>query len=419
MIIYPAIELRQGRCTRLHPDNPNAEIVFSEDPVAMARHWVAEGAEWLYVVNLDGVVGATQAQLSALHRPPSIWIKRPGADKPASPEADLLRQLPVNLQKLRAICQAVAVSIQFGGGLRTLDDIQLVLGLGAQRVVLGTIALENPELVSLALEQWGADRIVVSIDACEGKVATHSWKSVSQVDAIDLGYRMHAIGIKRVLYSDINCNGGVNGVNIEASARLGDITDLYVIANGGVAGLHDIERLKAYEHYNIDGVVISQALYTEELKLRDAIDMGHQPLRRRSAGVIPYRLHEGRVEFLLLFNLFFEQWQFPRGGIQDHEDDQHCARREFAEETGLPILKFHEECRTVLQYTASIRNYEIARTIVYYLAEVGSQEVQLGHEDHCEARWLSAYECWELLTETSPEQLPALDAAVAYLNLEI
>ncbi len=419
MIIYPAIELRQGRCSRLRQGNSKAEAVFSENPVTMAQHWVAEGAEWLYVVNLDGMIGATQAHLNALHRPASIWIKRPGMEKAESPEADLLRHLPVNLQQLRAIRQAVSVPIQFGGGLRTLDDIQLVLELGAARVVLGTVALENPDLVALALEQWGADRIVVSIDACEGKVATHGWKSVSQVDAIDLGYRMHAIGIKRVIFSDINCNGGVNGVNVEASARLGDITDLFVIANGGVADLQDIERLKAYEHYNIDGVVIGQALYTEHLSLGDAVALGHQALRRRSAGIIPYRLHEGRVEFLLLFNLFFEQWQFPRGGIQEQEDEQQCARREFDEETGLPILKFHEACRTVLQYTASIRNYEIERTIVYYLAEVGSQEVQLGHEDHCEARWLTAYECWELLTETSPEQLPALDAAVAYLNLEL
>lgn len=419
MIIYPAIELRQGRCSRLRQGNSNAESLFSENPVTMAQHWVAEGAEWLYIVNLDGMIGATQAHLNALRRPASIWIKRPGAEKPESPEADLLRQLPVNLQQLRAIRQAVKVPIQFGGGLRTLDDIQLVLGLGVERVVLGTVALENPDLVAMALEQWGPDRIVVSIDACDGKVATQAWKSVSQVDAVDLGYRMHAIGIKRVIFSDINCQGGVNQVNVEACARLGDITDLFVIANGGVATLHDIERLKAYEHYNIDGVVLGQSLYTEQLNLGDAVTLGHQPLRRRSAGIIPYRLHEGRVEFLLLFNLFFEQWQFPRGGIQDHEDEQQCAKREFTEETGLPILKFHEECRTVLQYTASIRNYEIERTIVYYLAEVGSQEVQLGDEDHCEARWLSAYECWELLTETSPEQLPALDAAVAYLDLEI
>lgn len=417
MIIYPAIELCQGRCVCLHPDEPSAEAVFSGNPAAMARHWVTEGAEWLHVVNLDGAVGATPAHFHALHRPTTILIKRPGADKPEPPEADLLRQLSTNLQQLRAIRHAVTVPIQFSGGLRTLDDIQLVMELGADRVVLGAIALENPELVELALNQWGAERIVVSIDAQDGKVATQGRKTVLQVDAADVGYRMRAIGVKRILYTDSSRKGISRGVNIEASAHLGDITDLYVIASGEVRGLHDIALLKAHEHYNIDGVVINKALYTGQLDLREAVAMGHQPLRRRSAGIIPYRHQGGRIEFLLLFNLFFEQWQFPRGGVQAQEDDAICARREFAEETGLSILKFHEECRTVLEYTAVIRNYEIERTIVYYLAEAGLQEVHLGHEDHCEARWLSAHEAWELLTETSPEQLPALDAAVAYLKI--
>lgn len=417
MIIYPAIELRQGRCMRLHADDPTAEAAFSENPATMARHWVAEGAEWLHVVNLDGPVGATPAHFQALHRPTTILIKRPGADKPESPEADLLRQLSANLQQLRAIRQAVAVPIQFSGGVRTLDDIQLVMELGANRVVLGAIAMQNPDLVEMALNQWGAERIVVSIDAYDGKVATQGRKAVLQVDAADIGYRMRAIGVKRIIYTDSSRNGMAHGVNIESSAHLGDITDLSVIAGGEVKGLRDIALLKAHEHYNIDGVVINGALYTGNLTLRDAVAMGHQPLRRRSAGIIPYRRHAGRTEFLLLFNLFFEQWQFPRGGVQAQEDDIVCARREFAEETGLSILKFHEDCRTVLEYTAVIRNYEIERTIVYYLAEASSQEVRLGHEDHCEARWLDAHEAWELLTETSPEQLPALDAAMAYLQM--
>lgn len=417
MIIYPAIELHQGRCMRLRSDEPTAEAVFSENPATMARHWVTEGAEWLYVVNLDGAVGATPAHFQTLHRPTTILIKRPGADKPETPEADLLRQLIPNLQQLRAIRHAVKVPIQFGGGLRTLDDIQLVMELGADRVVLGAIALENPDLVEMALNQWGADRIVVSIEAHDGKVATKGRKAILQVDAADVGYRMRAIGVKRILYTDSSHNGASHKVNIESSAHLGDITDLSVIASGEVSTLHDIALLKAHEHYNIDGVVINEALYAGHFHLRDAVTMGHQPLRRRSAGIIPYRFHEGRIEFLLLFNLFFEQWQFPRGGVQTQEDDVSCAKREFAEETGLSILKFHEDCRTVLEYTAIIRSYEIERTIVYYLAEASSQEVQLGHEDHCEARWLPAQEAWELLTETSPEQLPALDAATAYLKI--
>ena len=417
MIIYPAIELRQGRTLPLHLGDPNGEVGFREDPVAVARHWAQAGAEWLYLINLDGPIGATQVHLQALHRPATILIKRPGSDKPEAVEGDLSRQLPVNLQQLRAIRQAVKIPIQFGGGLRTLDDIQLALELGADRVVLGAIATQNPELVELALDQWGADRILVSIEAHKGKVQVQGRKSVVEVDAIDVGYRMHALGIKRVLYSDLSEESTGHGINVAASAHLGDITDLYVIACGNVADLEDIARLKAHEHYNIDGVVINHALYADKLELPAAVALGRQPLRRRSAGIIPYRHHAERIEFLLLFNLFFEQWQFPRGGVHAQEDDESCARREFAEETGLPILKFHEDCRAVLEYTASIRNYEIERTIVYYLAETDLQEVHLGHEDHCEARWLDARETWELLTETSPEQLPALDAAMAYLKI--
>lgn len=417
MIIYPAIELHQGRSRPLHLADPDAAALFTADPVAVAQHWAQQGAEWLYVTNLDGPLNDSAAHLQALHRPVTILVKRPGAEKPITSPADPLHQLPINLQQLRAIRQAVTTPIQFGGGLRTLDDIQLALELGADRVVLGTIAAENPELVELAVEQWGGDRIVVSIEARDGKVQVQGRKAVVEVDAVDVGYRMRALGVKRVLYRDLSADDTSNSINVDASAHLGDITDLQVIACGKIATLDDIVRLKAHEHYNIEGVVLNQALYADKLDLAATIALGHQPLRRRSAGIIPYRQQDERIEFLLLFNLFVEQWQFPRGGVHPQEDEQSCARRNFAEETGLPILKFHEACRAVLEYTATIRNYEIERTIVYYLAETNAQEVQLGHEDHCEARWLDVHETWELLTETSPEQMPALDAAMAYLKI--
>ncbi|MDQ3250113.1 MAG: HisA/HisF-related TIM barrel protein [Chloroflexota bacterium] len=416
MVIYPAIDLRNGRCVRLRQGDPNAETVFGEDPAAIARHWAAQGAEWLHVVNLDGALGATQSQINALYRSPNILIQHPGTDKPTSPQSEMLQQLPINLQRLREIRQAVTVPIQFGGGLRTLEDIRLALELGADRVVLGTAAIENPDLVSKALEKWGAQRIVVGLDARQGKVAIHGWQTTSGVDVAELSHRMHAMGVERVIYTDIERDGLLGGVNVEATARLGDMTDLQVIASGGVASLQDIEQLKAHEHYNIEGVIVGQALYTGHLHLTQAINVGHQPLTRRSAGIVPYRHGIHGPEFLLIFNLFFEQWQFPRGGVHKGETDRHCALREFSEETGLPVEHFHEDCQVVLTYTAQIRHYEIERTIVYYLAQVGSSEIRLGHENHCEARWQNAQETWELLTETSPEQLPALDAALAYLN---
>jgi 8-oxo-dGTP pyrophosphatase MutT (NUDIX family) len=284
--------------------------------------------------------------------------------------------------------------------------------------VIGTAAIENPALVGEALDKWGAERIVVGIDAREGKVATHGWQTTSQVDAVELGHRMKAMGVRRVVYTDIGRDGTLTGVNVEATARLGDITDLHVIASGGVACLEDIEQLKAHEHYNIEGVICGQAIYTGNLALPDAIHVGHRSLVRRSAGIVPFRRTAAGFEFLLLFNLFFEQWQFPRGGVHKGESDQACAVRELNEETGLPIITLHPSCRTELHYMATIRGYEIERTVVYFLAEVGSHNLHLGHENHSEARWLSPDETWTLLTETSPEQLPALEAALAYLRGE-
>jgi phosphoribosylformimino-5-aminoimidazole carboxamide ribotide isomerase len=415
MIIYPAIDLRHGRCVRLRQGDPNAETVFGEDPAAMARHWEGQGAEWLHVVNLDGALGATKSQIDALHRPNNILVHHPGQDRPETSTESLMRQLPVNLQRLHEIRQAVGIPIQFGGGLRTIEDIRLALELGADRVVIGTAAVDNPSLVSQALQLWGSDRIVIGIDARDGMVATHGWQEISSLDAVELGHRMHALGVRRVVYTDISRDGMLSGVNVQATSRLGDITGLRVIASGGVAGLNDIERLKVHEHYNIEGVITGQAIYTDNLDLAAAIEIGHRPLTRRSCGIIPYRQGTDGPEFLLLFNLFFEQWQFPRGGIWRGESDRECALREFAEETGLTVMRFYEECQTILEYTAVIRDHELERTIVYFLAETGPGEIHLGSENHCEARWLAADKAWELLTETSPEQLPALDAAVAYL----
>jgi phosphoribosylformimino-5-aminoimidazole carboxamide ribotide isomerase len=416
MIIFPAIDLRQGRCVRLRQGDPAAETVYSEDPATMARHWAAAGAAWLHVVNLDGALGTTRAQLNTLQRPSSIRIQHPGMDHPETAAEELTRELPVNLRRLREIRRAVDIPIQFGGGLRTLEDIQLVLELGADRVVLGTVAVENPGLVSDALLRWGAERIVVGLDARQGKVATHGWQASSGVDVIELGHRMVALGVRRVVYTDIERDGMLTGVNVEMTTRLGDVTGLKVIASGGVGSLRDIEVLKAHEHYNIEGVIVGQALYRDQLDLTAAIRVGNGPLARRSCGLVPFRRAEQGVEFLLLYNLFFEQWQFPRGGIRPGETDLACARREFAEETGLPVCKIVAECRTELHYTVNIRGYDMERTVVYFLAEIGPGEIRLGHENHCEARWVDGREAWELLTETAPEQLPALDAATEYLS---
>lgn len=416
MIIYPAIDLRGGRCVRLRQGDPNAETVFGDDPAAMARRWAAEGAEWLHVVNLDGALGATRAQLDMLHRAGNVRIQRPGAQAPVAPQAMLDATLPVNLRRLREIRAAVDLKIQFGGGLRNQEDIRLALELGADRVILGTVAINEPQLVSEAMAHWGADRIVISIDARDGKVATHGWQSTSGVDVVELGYRMAALGVKRVLYTDIGRDGMLSGVDVETTSRLGDLTDLKVIASGGVGSIDDIALLKEYEHYNIEGVIVGQALYMGRLDLARAIAVGREPQTRRSAGIIPVRRTEHGYEFLLLYNCFFDQWQFPRGRVMQGESDLETAQREFAEETGLPLDRLHEKCRTTLNYTCFIRSYDIDRTIVYYLGAAGPGEVSFGHINHCEARWVPYAEAWEMLVNTAPEQLPALDAAQGWLR---
>ncbi len=411
MIIYPAIDLRRGRCVRLRQGDPNAETVYSEDPAQMARHWVSQGAEWLHVVNLDG---AFQAAPTASPAAGGAMVRRLN-----DPDDDLPHdQLPINLRCLKRIRQAVSTPIQFGGGLRTLEDIRLVLMLGADRVILGTVAVKQPDLVREAIERWGDERIVVGIDARDGMVAIHGWQETSGLSAVELGHRMKALGVKRVVYTDISRDGMLSGVNVEATANLGDMTELLVIASGGVASMEDIHRLKRHEHYNIEGVITGQAIYTGALDLAEAIRLGHAPLTRRSAGLVPLRRTPDGPQILLLYNPFFEQWQFPRGGVEPGETDLACALREFHEETGLPLARIFEDRTTTLAYTTRVRCYDIHRTIVYFLAEVGPGAVVLGHDNHCESRWCTLAEAKELLMETSPEQLPAWEMAARHLREE-
>jgi phosphoribosylformimino-5-aminoimidazole carboxamide ribotide isomerase len=240
MIILPAIDLRHGRCVRLRQGDPSAETVFGDDPAALAQHWVAQGAQWLHVVNLDGALG-DQAE-----------------DAP-------------NLRRLVEIRRAVAVPIQFGGGLRSLDDVGRALALGATRVVLGTVAVQQPALVGEAIQRFGADQIVAGLDARAGVVATHGWQAVSELDVLTAARHLLALGVERVVYTDIARDGMLAGVNVAATADLARQTGLRVIASGGVRDLEDIRRLLAVADAGIEGVITGQAIYTGSLDLAQAI----------------------------------------------------------------------------------------------------------------------------------------------------
>lgn len=241
MIIYPAIDLRGGRVVRLVQGDPNRQTTYSDDPVSIARRWAESGAAWLHVISLDGTLGE------------------------AAP----------NLETLARLAQ-VGPKVQFGGGLRTLDDIQRAVDAGAVRAILGTAAIKNPELAGEAVARVGEEAVAIALDARGGLVATHGWKEASDWTPIELGSQMARMGVRHILYTDIDRDGGLTGVNIDATVALAEQTGLSVIASGGVASLDDIRALRASG--KVAGVVIGQALYTGAFTLQEALQIGDQGL---------------------------------------------------------------------------------------------------------------------------------------------
>jgi len=238
VIVFPAIDLRGGRCVRLRQGRAEEERVFFDDPVVAARQWIEEGATWLHVVNLDGA----------------------------------FQQDSPNLRVLGRIIGAVEVPVQFGGGLRTLADVEQVLAMGVSRAILGTVAVKAPALMAEAVARFGAECITVSVDARNGQVLTHGWRQASAINALELGLRARWLGLERLIYTDVSRDGMLTGANVQATGDLARRTGLKVIAAGGVASLDDIRRLRGEP--GIEGVVIGQALYSGALSLSEAIEMG-------------------------------------------------------------------------------------------------------------------------------------------------
>lgn len=238
MIVYPAIDLRGGRCVRLQRGDLRAETVFAQDPVKAARRWALEGAQWLHVVNLDGALGQSGAS---------------------------------NLRALERILAEMDLPVQFGGGLRTAADVDRILDMGVARAILGTVAVRHPQVVEEALAQHGPDRVSVAIDARGGHVAVRGWTDTLLVEATELARQMSALGVKRVVYTDIERDGMLVGVNVDAAVRLAAISGLSVIASGGVASLEDIRALKEHVRDGIEGVVIGMALYRGAIQLPEAL----------------------------------------------------------------------------------------------------------------------------------------------------
>ena len=241
MVIFPAIDIRGGRCVRLVNGDFNKETCFSDNPMQMALKWQSMGAHFLHVVDLDG---AREKQ-------------------------------PVNLAAIKAILNEVDIPVQVGGGIRTMDSIEKMLGLGVERVILGTVAVHNPELVKKACEAYG-DRIVVGIDAKDGFAEVDGWGTASNMDAVTLAKRMANIGVVNIVYTDIARDGTLAGLNIEATAELARESGAYIIASGGVHSLDDIRALKKHEPEGIEGVIIGKAIYEGRIDLTEAIKIAEE-----------------------------------------------------------------------------------------------------------------------------------------------
>ena len=237
--IYPAIDLRNGQVVRLEYGDPNRQTTFSNDPTAIGKRWQTAGATWLHVVNLDGA------------------FDEPGL---------------ANWQALRALA-TVGLPIQFGGGLRTLAAIENALAGGAARIILGTVAIENPDLVAAAVRQFGGERIVVGIDARDDEVKTHGWQTGSGQTPAGLGQQMAALGVQTIIHTDINRDGVLTGVNRGASAQLAQDTGLEIIASGGVGSMDDIRDVALLASRGVAGVVVGRALYDNRVDLREALQM--------------------------------------------------------------------------------------------------------------------------------------------------
>lgn len=243
--IYPAIDLRNGSVVRLKQGDPSQQTVYSDDPVAMAKRWTGEGAGWIHVVNLDGAFGDAQAARA-------------------------------NRKALAAIASATQAKIQFGGGVRSLADAKAAFDAGANRVVIGTAAAENPELIAQVITQYGAERLVVGLDSRNGMIVTHGWQSAMEITAAELGNRMREMGVIHALYTEVARDGMFTGTAAELTAALAQMTDLHVIASGGVRNLEDIKELLLYAPRGVSGVVVGRALYEGKLSLREAIQLSQQ-----------------------------------------------------------------------------------------------------------------------------------------------
>ena len=234
MEVIPAIDLRNGRCVRLFQGDFNQETVFSDDPLAMALSWQEQGGHRLHLVDLDGAVQGK----------------------------------PVHLEVISAIVRGLDIPVQVGGGIRDLAAADAWLDAGVDRVVIGTAAVNDPDMVREVCRKHGGSRVVVSVDAKDGLVAVKGWKETTNVTVLDLAHQMAGLGVLRLLYTDIARDGALTGPDLITNARLAKETGLAVLASGGVGSVEHIIELAPT---GVEGVIVGRALYTGAVSLPEAV----------------------------------------------------------------------------------------------------------------------------------------------------
>jgi phosphoribosylformimino-5-aminoimidazole carboxamide ribotide isomerase len=238
VILFPAIDLKDGKCVRLKLGDMAAATVFNEDPAAQAKLFENQGFRYLHLVDLDGAFAGR----------------------------------PVNASAVAMILQAVTIPVQLGGGIRNLAAIERWLDKGVNRVILGTVAVRDPELVRQACRRFPG-RIAVGIDAKGGKVAVEGWAITSELSALDLARRCQDAGVAAIIYTDIARDGVLKGLNLEATAALARETSIPIVASGGLAGIEDVEALLRPEHARLEGAIAGRALYDGRLDARAALEL--------------------------------------------------------------------------------------------------------------------------------------------------
>ena len=235
MLIIPAIDLKDGRCVRLFQGEMDQETVYFDDPVDAAKHWLSEGARLLHIVDLNGAVEGR----------------------------------PVHTKEVAAICQQPGLSVELGGGLRSIETVRAAFDLGVARVVIGTAAYDNAEFLRTLCKKFPG-KIVVGIDARQGKVAVKGWKETTAMDAVELAQRCEQDGAARIIYTDISRDGTRDGVNLAETIKIAQAVKIPIIASGGVATLDDIRGLRPLEKEGVEGVIVGKALYSGSFTFREA-----------------------------------------------------------------------------------------------------------------------------------------------------